>query len=52
MNLTIYLLLYTKPLYMHNPSISILCPGPDVMLIEGFDRRFIEMYLSISEYPS
>ena len=22
---------------MHNPSISILGPGPDVMLIEGFD---------------
>ena len=22
---------------MHKPSISILGPGPDVMLIEGFD---------------
>ena len=22
---------------MHNPSISMLGPGPDVMLIEGFD---------------
>ena len=25
---------------MHNPSISILGPGPDVMLIEGFDCRY------------
>ena len=25
---------------MHNPSISILGPGPDVILIEGFDCIF------------
>ena len=25
---------------MHNPSISILGPGPDVMLIEGFDCTY------------
>ena len=27
---------------MHNPSISILGPGPDVMLIEGFDCSPVE----------
>ena len=26
---------------MHKPSISILGPGPDVMLIEGFDCKYM-----------
>ena len=29
---------------MHSPSISILGPGPDVMLIEGFDCIIIMYY--------
>ena len=30
---------------MHNPSISILGPGPDVMLIEGSDCTYIFLLL-------
>ena len=36
---------------MHKPSISILGPGPDVMLIEGFDCTY-EYLLDIDNSPS
>ena len=34
---------------MHKPSISILGPGPDVMLIEGFDCTKFQSYIVVSE---
>ena len=38
---------------MHNPSISILGPGPDVMLIEGFDCiPYFSSVCSLSESNS
>ena len=35
---------------MHKPSISILGPGPDVMLIEGFDCIIEDAIIEVRLY--